>query len=83
MYNNYRALRIVKPNITPVVSPVVVQTLDTAAPASARDWRGVLSTVVAGLPFVAALLMIVGFGIAIYPLVVHFLPVFASQSALN
>lgn len=85
MYNHYRHLVRAAPSATPVVT---IRTADQApssltAPAKPSRLREIASNVAPALPFMVAIVMIAGFAIAAYPLIVHDLPVFLAQSPLG
>ncbi|MGC9269411.1 hypothetical protein [Acidiphilium sp.] len=84
MYSQYRHIFIPTPQATPVppISGGEVGRAKCPAPERGVRWRGIASGLLAALPFMVSLLMIGGFGLAIYPLVVHGLPLFLHQSAL-
>lgn len=76
MYNHYRHIVPAEPRETPV-SPIGAteqELVVSAAPAPASKIREIASNVFAALPFVVSLVMIAGFGLTVYPLLVHGLP---------
>ncbi len=84
MYSQYRHNYIPTPQATPVppFSGGDPSRAKCPAPERGARWRGMASGLLAGLPFLVSLLMIGGFGLAVYPLVIHDLPLFLHQSAL-
>jgi hypothetical protein len=83
MYSHHRYLFIADEQSTPVLSFAPDTVVSNAMPDKVSKLRGALSGILAALPFVVSLLMIFGFGCAVYPLIVHGLPVFISQSPLG
>ena len=88
MYNYDPQLDIPVANLT-IPSSVLAQAtpMPTASrrrvAASGRSVRGLAGLLGDTLPFVVALLLIIGFALAIAPLAMHGLAVFGAQSALG
>ncbi|MCW8308370.1 hypothetical protein AruPA_15125 [Acidiphilium sp. PA] len=85
MYNHYRHIVLAEPKATAVTSLGATdhELASFSKPAKHSKLRELASNVAPALPFVAAILLVTGFAIAAYPLIVHDLPVFLAQSPLG
>ncbi|MBW4036241.1 MAG: hypothetical protein HIU90_12275 [Proteobacteria bacterium] len=85
MYNQYRHIVLAEPKATPVrpIGSIDHELASFTAPAKPSKLREIASNVAPALPFVVAIVMITGFALAAYPLIVHDLPVFLAQSPLG